>query len=182
MSLSGVLAALLLEQPSHGYQLKATLEDELGPLWVTSASQVYLTLGRMQRDGLVKSRRVRQQSLPDRQLLSLTDRGRDVALQWLFESDDPDENVVRVMIARLVATDRFGEVVDILIEQRSVALAELRQLRSDADAGFQREAIDAEIQRAQADLRWAASVRDRADAILALPRPARQSSRLSRYG
>jgi DNA-binding PadR family transcriptional regulator len=182
MGLTGMLAALLLEQPSHGYQLKATLEDELGPLWITSASQVYLTLGRMQRDGLINSRRVRQQTLPDRQRLSLTARGREVAEKWLYDSDDPDENVVRVMIARLVAPERFSDVVDIIIEQRSAGLAELRQLRADAGAEFQREAIDAEIQRAQADIRWAASIRDRAESVVAIPRAARQSSRLSRHG
>lgn len=183
MGLQGVLAALLLDSTSHGYQLKATLEDELGPLWVTRASQVYLTLGRMQRDGLVSSRRVRQQTLPDRQLLSLTPTGRALAEQWLYESDDPDETVIRLAVARLVVPKRFAEVVDVVIEQRSAGLAELRQLRMESAAGgFQKEAIDAEVHRAQADLRWAASIRDRAAAIIALPRAARQSPRLSRYG
>src|SRR6266508_3301151 len=76
MGLQGVLAGLLLDSPAHGYQLQATLAAELGPLWVTRASQVYLTLGRMQRDGLVTARRVRQSTRPDRQLLELTARGR----------------------------------------------------------------------------------------------------------
>ncbi|MGH7721411.1 MAG: PadR family transcriptional regulator [Candidatus Dormibacteria bacterium] len=182
MGLQGVLAALLLEGAAHGYQLKGTLEDELGPLWVTSASQVYLTLGRMQRDDLVSSRRVRQQALPDRQLLSLTRAGRALAERWLYESDDPDESVLRLAVARIVAPRHFSDVVDIIVEQRSAGLAELRQLRAQDATGFQREAIDAEIQRAQADVRWAASIRDRAAAIVAIPRAPRQAGRVAHHG
>lgn len=182
MGLRGALAALLLEGASHGYRLTATLEGELGPLWVTSASHVYLTLGRMQRDGLLSSRRIRQQTLPDRQLLSLTPAGRAAAERWLYESDDPDENVLRLAVARVVAPKRFTDVVTTIIEQRSAGLAELRQLRAEAGASFGREAIDAEIHRAQADLRWAASLRDRAPAVVALPKATHESRRLARYG
>jgi DNA-binding PadR family transcriptional regulator len=182
MSIQGILASLLLDGPAHGYQLKASLEDELGPLWVTSASQVYLTLGRMQRDGVVSARRVRQERRPDRQLLALTAPGRALALEWLFESDDPDEGVVRLALARLVAPGRFAELIDIIAEQRSTALAELRSLRRDATQGFQREAIDAEIQRVQADLRWTAAVRERAEQIVQRPRAERPSQSTTRYG
>src|SRR6266487_1236391 len=91
MALREVLCSLLLEGPAHGYQLQVTLEAELGPLWVTRASQVYLTLGRMQRDGLVVSRRVRQANRPDRQLLRLTARGRAVATDWLFAPGPAEE-------------------------------------------------------------------------------------------
>jgi DNA-binding PadR family transcriptional regulator len=182
MGIQGILAGLLVGGPAHGYQLKATLEEELGPLWVTSASQVYLTLGRMQRDGVVSSRRVRQERRPDRQLLALTASGRALAAEWLFESDDPDESVVRLAVARLVVPDRFAELTEIIAEQRSTALTELRSLRRDATQGFQREAIDAEIQRVQADLRWTAAVRDHAEAILKRPPGAHGSAASARYG
>ena len=72
MSLSGALAALLLTGPSYGYELHTTLEAELGSLWATRASQVYLTLCRMTRDGLVTSERIHQDTRPDRQRLTLT--------------------------------------------------------------------------------------------------------------
>jgi DNA-binding PadR family transcriptional regulator len=182
MGIQGILAGLLVGGPAHGYQLKATLEEELGPVWMTSASQVYLTLGRMHRDGVVSSRRVRQERRPDRQLLALTASGRALALEWLFESDDPDESVVRLAVARLVVPDRFAELTDIIVEQRSAALTELRSLRRDATQGFQREAIDAEIQRIQADLRWTVAVREHAGAIVQRPRSGSRSDSSARYG
>src|SRR6266705_2682093 len=121
MALREVLCSLLLDGPAHGYQLQATLEAELGPLWVTRASQVYLTLGRMQRDGLVVSRRVRQAARPDRQLLRLTERGRAVATDWLFAPGPAEEIVVRLALARLVLPDRFAELATLILEERTRA-------------------------------------------------------------
>ncbi|HKF17732.1 MAG TPA: PadR family transcriptional regulator [Candidatus Dormibacteraeota bacterium] len=170
MSLQGCLAALLLDGSAHGYQLKATLEAELGPLWATRASQVYLTLGRMVRDGLVTSRRVQQTARPDRQLLSLTSKGRQAAERWLFDSREPGELVVRLAVGRLVIPERFAELVVDSVEERASALRGLRELRASVDGGFQPEAVDAEIQRVKAELRWVSSLRERAGHIARRPR------------
>ncbi len=170
MGLREVLAGLLLEGPAHGYRLHATLEAELGPLWQTRASQVYLTLGRMERDGLASSRRVRQATRPDRQLLELTERGRALAERWLSGPGAPDEAVVRLAVGRLVAPGRFRALATGILDERSAALRALRALRAAAGPGFPREAIDAEILRAQADVRWLAALRDRAAEVAVAPR------------
>src|SRR6266508_3337462 len=161
MGLQGVLAGLLLDSPAHGYQLQATLAAELGPLWVTRASQVYLTLGRMQRDGLVTARRVRQSTRPDRQLLELTARGRAAALEWLERPGPADEVVVRLAVARLALPNRFRDLAETVLAERSAALRSLRELRDEVDGGgFQREAVQAEIFRTQAEVRWLAGLPD----------------------
>ena len=171
MGLQGVLAGLLLDGPAHGYQLQATLAAELGPLWVTRASQVYLTLGRMQRDGLVTARRVRQSARPDRQLLELTAHGRAAALEWLERPGPAGEVVVRLAVARLVLADRFRDLAETVLAERSAALRGLRELRDEVDGGgFQREAVEAEIFRVQAEVRWLAGVRDRGEELAAAPR------------
>lgn len=171
MSLQGALAALLWREPAHGYHLQLTLEAELGPLWVTKPGQVYLTLGRMVRDGLVKSRRVRQDTYPDRQRLALTPQGLTLARRWLFEPGPSDEIVVRLAVARLVVPDRFDEVADSVIEERITSLRELRALRRDLEPaqGFQSEALEAEILLTQGQLRWVSSVRERREEILMRP-------------
>ena len=176
MSLQGALAALLLSGPAHGYQLQATLEAELGPLWETRASQLYLTLARMQRDGLVTSVRVRQGSRPDRQLLRLTLAGQAAAERWLTEPGAPGEIVVRLAVARIVVPERFDELATAIVDERSAVLAQLRSLRPRLTGGFQPEAIDAEIARVQSEVRWAAAVRDRAAEVTGRPRAARRSA------
>jgi DNA-binding PadR family transcriptional regulator len=171
MGLRGVLAGLLLDGPAHGYQLQATLAAELGPLWVTRASQVYLTLGRMQRDGLVTATRVHQSTRPDRQLLELTTRGRAAALEWLERPGQADEVVVRLAVARLALPNRFRDLTETVLTERSAALRSLRELRDEVDGGgFQREAVEAEIFHTQAEVRWLAGVRDRGEELAAAPR------------
>jgi Transcriptional regulator PadR-like family len=49
------LLALLNEGPSHGYQLKTSFESATGGAWPLNVGQVYTTLDRLQRDGLVTS-------------------------------------------------------------------------------------------------------------------------------
>jgi len=181
VSLPGALAALLLPAPAHGYQLQAMLEAELGPLWETSASQVYLTLGRMVRDRLVTSRRVRQAARPDRHLLELTAGGRRLAVNWLFEAGPPDEIVVRLAVARLAVPTRFAELVDTISAQRSSALRRLRALREMAGQGFQREAIEAEILHAQSELRWLGLVGQRSREVLGRPAASRSKATVERY-
>ena len=169
MALQGALAALLLAGPAHGYELQARLAGELGPLWITKASQVYLTLSRMQRDNLVTVTRVRQATRPDRQLLVLTDRGRKVAQDWLERPGSRDELVVRLAAARIAVPDRFAELAEPILAERTAALRTLREMRGRVRDGFQREAVEAEVARTQAEVRWLAGVRDRAEAIVATP-------------
>jgi DNA-binding PadR family transcriptional regulator len=172
-SLQGMLGGLLLAGPAHGYRLQATLEGELGPLWITRASQLYLTLGRMRRDGLVAAHRVRQATRPDRQIFELTARGRAAARAWLFEPGDDADLVVRLAVARLLGAAPFGELVETASAAQAATLRTLRTLRERVTGGFQRQAVEAEVFRVQAELRWLAHVRDHADEIVATPRGAR---------
>ena len=49
-----VVLAMLAKEPSQGYQLRARLNDALGPLGeALNAGQVYVTLGRLEKAGLV---------------------------------------------------------------------------------------------------------------------------------
>ena len=171
MSLREALAALLLKGPSHGYRLHATLEAELGPTWETSVSQLYLTLSRMQRDGLLIAARVPQANRPDRLLLELTAAGRKLAESWLVSSGAPRELVARIAIGRLVMPEKkLQRLVADAVAERSSALAGLRQLRGRVRTdGFQVEAVDAQIFATQAQLRWVASLLDRFGEIAARP-------------
>ena len=169
MGLSGALAALLLTGPSHGYELHATLETELGSTWVTRPAQVYLTLGRMHRDGLVRSERIHQETRPDRQRLTLTDAGQRAAEEWLT-AGPADEIVVRLAVARLVIPERLPALVTAMTDERTATLHRLRVARADDAGGFRAEARDAEIRAVEAQLRWLEGLRGHLDEIAARPR------------
>ena len=54
MSIRQGLLALLEQGPMYGYQLRAEFESRTGATWPLNVGQVYTTLGRLERDGLVE--------------------------------------------------------------------------------------------------------------------------------
>ena len=74
-----VVLAMLAKEPSHGYQLRARLRQALGPLGdAMNDGQVYVTLTRLEKAGLVVSERsdgVAER--PDRKVYALTPRSEE---------------------------------------------------------------------------------------------------------
>jgi len=169
MALQQALAGLLSAGPAHGYRLFSMLESELGPAWDTRQSHLYLTLARMERDGLVSARRIRQRALPDRQVLELTPKGRVLAEQWMRGAEPLPEMVVKLAVARISRPELFEDLAAAISDEVAGRLKSLRQLSSSLKVGFQRQAVGLEIARRQAEIRWLSSVRDDAAAILAQP-------------
>jgi DNA-binding PadR family transcriptional regulator len=72
-----VVLALLAKEPSHGYQLRARLQEALGPVGeAMNAGQIYVTLGRLEKAGLVVCERTAGAAdRPDRKVYALTPTG-----------------------------------------------------------------------------------------------------------
>jgi DNA-binding PadR family transcriptional regulator len=191
------LLALLDQADMYGYQLRSTFEAYTGGAWPLNIGQVYTTLERLERDGLVAITRPGDGSDGDRgeargrehKYYAITRAGRDALRDW-FEAipgDDPpprDELIAKVLLALAGGCDHALEVVT---RQRTALTAALqarrRALRSaQADAGAVGDAdpagdglaalapvlvTDALVARAEADLRWL----DMCEARLAQLRP-----------
>ena len=82
-----VVLALLAKEPSHGYELRARLRHALGPLGRgLNAGQVYVTLTRLEKAGLVASERsAGVADRPDRKIYGLTAAGQQRVAEWLSE-------------------------------------------------------------------------------------------------
>jgi len=155
------LLALLDREPAYGYQLKTGFEAATGGVWSLNVGQVYATLDRLERDGLVASReRDGQRSY------RITPEGtQELGAWWEAQvGDEPpprDELMVKVMMA--IAHDP-EHALDVVTRQRSSLLALLQQRRrGDGVRKRARETalsvadqlvLDALIVRAEADLRW----------------------------
>src|SRR5688572_17189694 len=88
-----VLLALLSTRRRHGYELKQEFEARFAGTWPLNIGQVYTTLARMERDGLVESEIVPQEVVPDRRVYAITEDGRRDLKQWLV---DPVDGPVRL--------------------------------------------------------------------------------------
>ncbi|MCB0829967.1 MAG: PadR family transcriptional regulator [Solirubrobacterales bacterium] len=70
-----VLAALTSEEGS-GYELSKRFDVSVANFWPASAQQVYRELDRLEAEGLVRARTVRQQKRPDKRVFRITADGR----------------------------------------------------------------------------------------------------------
>jgi DNA-binding PadR family transcriptional regulator len=70
------MLALLAKEPAHGYELRQRLAAALGPVGeVLNPGQVYVTLSRLERAGLVRGVQVAQSAAPDKKVYEVTAAG-----------------------------------------------------------------------------------------------------------
>ncbi|MFE0346879.1 PadR family transcriptional regulator [Streptomyces griseoluteus] len=77
MTLRNAVMAALLEGEASGYDLAKGFNASVANFWTATPQQLYRELDRMEREGLVTARVVRQDRRPDKRLFSLTDAGHD---------------------------------------------------------------------------------------------------------
>jgi DNA-binding PadR family transcriptional regulator len=153
------LLALLAKEPAHGYELKSQLEQVFGEAYpAPNIGQIYVTLQRLERDGLVRSQDVVQTTRPNKRVYELTDAGREAVVEWVDKtSEGPrvrDEFFMKLALSQLAGTsDRLG----LIIRQRRHYLAQLRslsELAATVDRPVPRLLIEGAILHLQADLDW----------------------------
>jgi DNA-binding PadR family transcriptional regulator len=156
------LLALLDREPAHGYQLKTGFEAATGGVWSLNVGQVYATLERLERDGLVASEATDEHT--GKRPYRITAAGADELGAWwaATPSDEPpprDELMVKVLLA--IATDP-ERALDVVTNQRSALMTLLQRRRRETapvaarvgDPLVDRLVVDALVVRAEADLRW----------------------------
>lgn len=75
MALRHAVLAALLEGEASGYQLAKHFDVSVANFWSATPQQLYRELDRLEADGLVRARLVRQQRRPDKRVFTLTDSG-----------------------------------------------------------------------------------------------------------
>jgi DNA-binding PadR family transcriptional regulator len=155
-----VLLALLAKEASHGYQVRARLQLALGPLAeALNAGHVYVTLNRLQKAGLVSSKRVGQVDRPDRKVYELTAAGRARVMQWLADTSWPKPAPAEFHLKLVAAAAAgLGDPVRLVDAQRHALLAGLadaqRAALAEPDGSVAGLLLEGVVLRLQADLRW----------------------------
>lgn len=128
MSVKFGLMALLATQPMYGAQLRTEFEERTGGTWPLNVGQVYTTLGRLERDGLVE-----QVGGPDEEgriAYRLTGHGRQEVQRWWSDPVDRsahprDELVIKLALA---VTLPGVDVQRVVQRQRTATLRHLQEL------------------------------------------------------
>lgn len=178
MSVRHALLALLSEGPKYGLQLRQEFEASTGDVWPLNIGQVYTTLQRLERDGLVESDGSAGEG--PQNVFRITSGGEKELVSWLRAPEDAtvpprDELVIKILSALKVP----GVDVQDVVQAHRRYLIELMQqwtrLKED-EAEFDLSlalVVDAELFRLDSLVRWLDSASGRLKrASVEPPRPA----------
>jgi DNA-binding PadR family transcriptional regulator len=163
MSLGGTLLGLLEQAPAHGYDLKRRHDEHFRSRRL-ALPQVYATLGRLERDGLVVVAGVERSGGPDRTVYAVTTDGIARLESWLAEPESPAPYLQPVLFTKVVLALVSGRgPADVLEVQRAAHRAQMRELTARKEQAALDEvlALDFALFHLEADLRWMQHTSDR---------------------
>ncbi len=128
MSLKYGLLGLLVEEPLHGYEVKNRFEAMLGGTWEVNIGQVYTTLQRLERDGLVRPAGERGDR--GKLLYEISDSGRQALNEWLAQPESGPQELREDIYVKLLLAARLanGDLRPLLSRQKRAYLQRLRDL------------------------------------------------------
>jgi DNA-binding PadR family transcriptional regulator len=159
MSVRHALLALLSEGPKYGLQLREEFEARTGEVWPLNVGQVYTTLQRLERDGLVESDDSADEG--PQKGFRITSGGAEELAAWLrtppdLSSPPRDELVMKVLVALRVPGVDVHDVIQVhrryLVELMQ-QWTRLKEDEADFDLGLAL-VVDAELFRLDSVIRW----------------------------
>jgi DNA-binding PadR family transcriptional regulator len=159
MSVRHALLALLSEGPKYGLQLREEFEARTGEVWPLNVGQVYTTLQRLERDGLVESDGDGDDG--PQKGFRITPEGATELAGWLrtppdLASPPRDELVMKVLVALQVPGTDVHEVIQVhrryLVELMQ-QWTRIKEAEAEADLSLGL-VVDAELFRLDAVIRW----------------------------
>ena len=165
MSVPHALLALLSDGPKYGLRLQNEFEARTGEVWPLNVGQVYTTLQRLERDGLVQTDDEGERS---QKRYRITFAGERELADWLRTPPDlvpppRDELVIKVLVALQIPGTDVHEILQVHRRHVIEVMQRYTQAKAAADEDDTALALvaDAELFRLEAIVRWldAADVR-----------------------
>ena len=162
MSVRHALLALLSGEPKYGLQLREEFEAHTGEVWPLNVGQVYTTLQRLERDGLVAAVGDEASAEPGPQkAYRITDAGKAELANWLRTVPDlstppRDDLVMKILIAVRVPGIDVHEVIQAHRRYLIELMQEWTRLKEDDDGADLSFAlvVDSELFRLDSVVRW----------------------------
>jgi DNA-binding PadR family transcriptional regulator len=147
MALRHAVLAALLEGEASGYQLAKRFDVSVANFWSATPQQLYRELDRLDADGFVQARLVRQQRRPDKRVFTLTEAGRAELDSFTGTPARPvamrDELLVKLQAVDVGDADTVAAQLTARLDRARVKLARYDRLLVDMLDG--RDADDFEF-------------------------------------
>ncbi|MFE3825060.1 PadR family transcriptional regulator [Streptomyces sp. NPDC059092] len=174
MSIGHTLLGLLESGPRHGYDLKRAFDDQFGQDRPLHYGQVYATMSRLLKNGLVAVDGVESGGGPERKRYAITDAGVIDVEHWLGRPESPQPYLQSTLYTKVVIALLTGRSAQSLLDaQRAEHLRMMRGLTArKRDGDFADQLIcDHALFHLEADLRWLELVAARLDRLATEVRP-----------
>jgi DNA-binding PadR family transcriptional regulator len=176
VSVPHALLALLSEAPKYGLRLQSEFEARTGEVWPLNVGQVYTTLQRLERDGLVEAD---GEADGPQKLYRITASGAQQLADWLRTPPDlvpppRDELVIKVLVALQVPGIDVHEILQVHRRHVIEVMQRYTQVKAAATEDDAPLALvaDAELFRLEAIIRWLDAADVRLKQLPTTPAPA----------
>ncbi|MDF2845718.1 MAG: hypothetical protein K0R00_4144 [Herbinix sp.] len=160
MAVKHIFLALLSKKPMHGYDIKNAFEELLSGQWSLNFGQVYTTLTRLERDGLVEIEEIKSEDKTEKKIYRLTENGQEQLDQWLKQEAEwsvfQDEISFQISAYELIDRDKASELLKNYQNYLLQLIGELVQKKkavNDANS-LTTWIFERNIMKAEADLKW----------------------------
>ncbi|MDC7337137.1 PadR family transcriptional regulator [Streptomyces lydicus] len=157
MSIGHTLLGLLESGPRHGYDLKRAFDEHFGHDRPLHYGQVYSTMSRLLKNGLVEVDAVEAGAGPERKRYAITDAGVTDVAQWLARAEKPEPYLQSTLYTKVVlALMTRRDAAELLDTQRTEHLRLMRGLTERKRTGDLADQLicDHALFHLEADLRW----------------------------
>jgi DNA-binding PadR family transcriptional regulator len=158
MSISHTLLGLLEQSgPRHGYDLKRTFDDHFGQHKPLHYGQVYATMSRLLKNGLVEVEGTEAGGGPERKRYAITEAGITDVEGWLRRPEKPEPYLQSTLYTKVVLALLTGRDAHRLLDvQRAEHLRLMRELTRRKHTGDLADQLicDHALFHLEADLRW----------------------------
>ncbi|WP_030623141.1 PadR family transcriptional regulator [Streptomyces sclerotialus] len=157
MSIGHTLLGLLESGPRHGYDLKRAFDEHFGQDRPLHYGQVYSTMSRLLKNGLVEVDGIEAGAGPERKRYAITDDGVTDVAQWLHRPEKPEPYLQSTLYTKVVLALLTGrDAAELLDTQRTEHLRLMRGLTERKRKGDLADQLicDHALFHLEADLRW----------------------------
>ena len=180
MSVRHAVLGLLAQRPRHGYELRAAFEAVVGgeENWDVKPAQIYSTLARLEKSGLVAEDSVSQDGGPEKRVYAITPAGRATLIEWfatgIEREHQRDEFYIKLMLS-LASGEANPRAL--LQTQRNQLYQEMHAITTQRNGLNSKTELarilllDKAIMHLEADLRWIDMTEARLDEIKRQPLP-----------
>jgi DNA-binding PadR family transcriptional regulator len=131
------LLGILSMSPMSGYTIRSMIEQSIGNFWSESFGQIYPSLKRLTAEGMVEKKTERQKGRPDRNVYSLTEKGRERLREWLMIPATPtvprNDLLLKLFFGRHVPVTVSRENVAEFVAGQEAALKRYSSIRKELE-------------------------------------------------